>query len=547
MPSNTHSYDLVSVGGGLAGLAAAVAGADAGMSVLVVEKTTLLGGVTADSNGQLWVPASHLALSAGFEDSSSACAGYLRRLGMGFADERLIDAYSRLAPAVVRYCEKLTRVRWRLLAGLADYYFPDFEDARAGGRYLEVEPYPGASLGTWRGLLRESLHVPYRLTHEEMWTAAGDSDALAALARRRADEDMLCLGTGLAASFVAGAAACGAELRLGVRVSRLLAEDGRVTGLELEDGTERVRIHARRGVVLATGGYDWNPAAVEEFEGQLEVRSAADPAIEGDHLRLAGELGAALRLAPMPVRLGYRLPGPTGNGSPWRILGAVGLPHAILVDGHGRRFCNESFYPSIAHALRTVDGYAQSFAHWPCHMVFDAQFRERYTMGPVGPADPFPAEWNVVEAADLPGLAAATGHPPTALVDTVERFNDACRSGVDEDFRRGERPWERHAYGDRDRGGNPNLGTIEQPPFFAFRPQLIGTGLATAGLATDSCARVLDPRGRPIAGLYAAGNASASAETGPGYQSGIANTRGLIYGCAAAMHAAGRTLESMVV
>ena len=546
--SAEETRDLVAIGAGPAGMAACLAAAEEGIDPLLLEKTPLLGGVTAYSNGQLWAAANPLELAAGIEDTEAAGLAYLTRLGAGFTDPTMAAAYAALAPRALTYFAELIGIRWALVPEMADYYYPEFEEALPTGRYLEVEPLAGAELGAERARLRVSPHVPYRMSSADMLRLGGGANAHlwdAEELRRRAEADQLASGTGLAGYFVKGMAAAGVEARTGVEVLELLLDGGRVAGVRVREGGEERPIRARRGVLLATGGYDWDPVDARAFEGQIGIHSAAPPAIRGDHLALASRAGAAVTQVPKPVRLGFPVPGQSDEGEPlWRIMGSFAFPRAILVNRRGERFADESFYPSVGHAVKAIDGGAQRFVNWPCWTIFDAGYRERYTFGPTPPGADFPPELGVVEAPDLAALAVAVGIDPDGLEATVARFNAFCADGVDADFGRGSRPWARAWYGDARESANPNLGPIDQPPFYAYAPGLVGTGIPTLGLRCDPHARVLDHSGTPVPGLYAAGNSAALTEVGAGYQSGVANMRSLAFGWSAARHAGGNPFSA---
>ncbi|WP_159081683.1 FAD-dependent oxidoreductase [Nocardioides sediminis] len=536
-----HDYDIIAVGAGTGGLVAAITAAHTGRRALVIEKTSLLGGVTAYSQGQMWAAASDQAIGAGVTDSPAAGYRYLRRLGLGHGDADVTAAFCQLAPEVLRFLTDEAGVPWRLV-DLADYYFPVFDDALETGRYLEVAPYIGADLGPWRSLLRVSPHVPYRLTHDVLYDLPCGArshtwDARVTAEREAGDE--LAMGTGLAAHLLHAAVELGVDIITDTTVHSLVAHENRVTGVELETDGGRRPVAARDGVVLATGGYDWHPELAREFEVNLGMTSAAPPSIVGDHLRLAGAVGGRLSHHPKAIRLGVRVPGDDDGRPLNRVLGAMAMPHALLVNRDGRRFGDESFYPSIGHAIKEIDGRTQTTPNWPCWMVFDQQFRDRYQLGPVRPGEEFPVEWGVVSASDLDELAATTGIDAAGLATQVERFNTFCDTGHDADFGRGSRPWAQRNYGDPEMSGNPCLGTVAQPPFYALRPGLVGTGIPTLGLATDRHGSVLDHRGLPIAGLYAVGNSSTLHEVGAGYQSGVANTRAAVFAYAAVRHASG--------
>ncbi len=523
------TFDVIAIGGGLAGLAAMTAAKERGLSALLIEKTETLGGVTAYSAGQLWVAGSFLERAAGIEDSADAGAAYLRRLGMGFADEDHVRFYADNANPTLEYFTELLDAKFRIVDDLPDYYYGEFPDARREGRLLEVDPYPGASLGEWRKLLRVSPHVQYRLTHEDMWKLGGIARSHTwdrSLLEQREADDELCMGTGLAALFLRGAIESESEIMTSTSVSELIADARRVVGVRIDDGRT---FGARFGVLIATGAYDWDPRAMRGFEGIPDVASAAPPSVVGDHFRLTAPLGARVVSEPKPMRLGYPIPGRKDDGqSMTGILRAVSYPYSILVNGDGRRFCDESFYPAIGHALKTIDGRRQAFANWPCWWVVDTKFRSEYSFSSISPGTDFPAEWDVVSADSIEELAEKMGVDVAAFSDQVRRFNADCADGVDREFGRGERMYSQVSYGDHQAGQHPNLGPVAVGPFYAMRPVLVGTGIPTTGLDTDGVGRVLDYDGRPIEGLYAAGNSSAMLEVGGGYQSGIANMRSLI-------------------
>lgn len=536
-----EEYDVVAVGAGTGGLVAAITAAHLGLRALLVEKTPLLGGVTAYSQGQMWLAASDEALAAGVEDSPGAGLAYLRRLGMGFGDPGPTAAYCTEGPGVLRFLRDNAGVPWRLV-DLADYYYPEFPEALPTGRYLEVDPYFGPDLGPWRPLLRVSPHVPYRLTHDVLYSLPAGARAHTwdpeVLASREA-RDELAMGTGLAAHLLHAAVAFGVDVAARTEVRALRRTGGRVDGVLLDRGGDLREVGARRAVVLATGGYDWNDALARAFEGNLGMSSSAPPSVVGDHLRLATSVGARLDQAPKSLRLGIPVPGEDDGRPMSRILGAMAMPHALLVDRTGRRFGDESFYPSIGQAVRTIDGKTQTTPHWPCWVVFDEAFRRRYALGGAVPGQPLPEELGVVVADSPAELATAVGIDPDGLVDELARFNGFCETGVDLDFGRGDRPWARRNYGDPEVGGNPCLGPVATAPFYAFRPGLVGAGIAATGVATDEHGQARDWDDQPVPGLYVVGNSAMLHEVGAGYQSGVANTRAAVFAHLGVRHACG--------
>jgi hypothetical protein len=266
------------------------------------------------------------------------------------------------------------------------------------------------------------------------------------------------------------------------------------------------------------------------------------PSVAGDGLVMATEIGAALAAVPaqnLGLFFGYRVPGEEHEGKPlWRGSWEGGFPHAIWVNRAGRRFADESFYRDYLPRARAWDGVLQDQPNYPPYLVFDGNFRDKYPLGTFLPGQDLPPEL-VARASTLRELAAKLGIDADGLVATVDRFNRFAVEGIDPDFGRGTYPWAAMMTGDRSRP-NPNLGPLDKPPFYGLALRVASVGVNAAGLRTDADARVIHVRDRPIPGLYAAGNAAAPLDTGAGYQSGLANLRGIVGGYRAGHHAAGR-------
>jgi hypothetical protein len=288
--------------------------------------------------------------------------------------------------------------------------------------------------------------------------------------------------------------------------------------------------------VLANGGFEWDAGLVARLQGEPPTPPVSPPINHGDAIRLAGAVGAELTRTSegwfWPV---VSVPGEEwadGSPRPRLMMLERGRPHVIWVNQTGRRFVNESSH-NCALALAEVDAGTHRLRNWPAWAVGDAQFRTRYpTVG--APADE-PAPGWLLEAPTLSELAAITGIEPDGLGETVERFNQMVRAGEDTDFGRGASLYDR-GIGDP-AAPHPNLGTIEEPPFFALRVHR-GTVGTKGGPRTDSRAQVLDWSGEPIPGLYAAGNAAASVigpgTIAPGLTLGLALTWGWVAGTSAA-------------
>jgi len=260
------------------------------------------------------------------------------------------------------------------------------------------------------------------------------------------------------------------------------------------------------------------------------------PSVAGDAITMAGEIGAAIAAVPahnLGLFFGYQIPGEEHDQKPlWRGSWEGGFPHAIWVNRAGHRFADESFYRDYLPKTRAWDGLKQEHPNFPPFLVFDSNYRSKYPLGTILPGQDFPS--GLVETANtLRELAQRLGIDGEGLERSVARFNGFAEEGVDHDFRRGTYPWAAMMTGDRTRK-NPNLGPLDRPPFHGLRLHVASVGINAAGLRTDADARVLHVRGRPIGGLYAAGNSAAPLDIGAGYQSGLSNLRGLVGGYRAA-------------
>lgn len=521
-----RQVDFISIGGGIGGLSGAITAAHHGLDALVLESSPLLGGVSALSLGILWVAGNHLEAEEGIADGWEQGHAYVRWMGGGFGDEEISRAWCEAAPKAVRYFADIAGVRWRLFHQ-PDYYFPAGECSRETGRYLEVEPFDGARLGSDQGLTRKgtnaTLAMGERLGGQTVAPVNG-----AAVDRR-------ALGGGLAAHLVLAARHMGVELVTEARTLELVTDNGRVEGVVVSHGTQTLRIRARRGILLATSGFDRNLEKVRLTDARIGHGTRVPPAVRGDHLRLAGLLGAQVLssvVRPQWIGPGFRSGGAADAEGiePWHGF-SFRNPHAIMVNRAGQRFCDESWGPSYVSALSHVDPDAPQLKNQPFWAIFDSQFRARYAVGPCRPGEPLPD--NVRQADSLDELAVLLGIDPLGLQASVARFNRDAAQGRDDDFGRGSRP-QTLPYGDS-RYPNPVLGPVEKPPFYGIALEAAAIGIPTMGLACDATGRVLDWNGEPITGLYAAGNSMAMTDLGIGYNSGIANTRGMTFGHLAAL------------
>ena len=540
------TVDVVAVGSGLGGLTAAIVAHDAGKKVAVLEKAPKLGGVSAYSGGEVFLPDNHLLHAAGLADSRAAGLAYLRFLAAGYADPALTEILADTGKVAVKYLEERAGVRWKIIKDFPDYHYPKAPGTAAAGRYLEVELFDGEALGEWQKKTYLSPHMPNGITHDELFAWGGFVNVLEwdfALMGKRYKQDLRGFGPGMMA-YLVKAAMIDRQIPafVGTPAREILVEDGAVVGVRAERDGKDFLVRARKGVILAAGGYDWHPDLPRSFEHLPEWQSMVPPSVTGDAMVMGAEHGAAVAAVPaqnLGLFFGYQVPGEQHEGKPlWRGSWEGGFPHAIWVNKEGRRFADESFYRDYLPKTRAWDGVLQAQPNFPPYLVFDTNFREKYPLGTFLPGQDLPASL-VARADTLRALAEALGIDGDGLTATVARFNRFAVEGKDEDFGRGTYPWAAMMTGDRSRPV-PNLGPLDKPPFYGLRLRVASVGVNAAGLKTNADGQVVHVRGRPIRGLYAVGNAAAPLDSGAGYQSGVANLRGIVGGYLAGTHAARR-------
>ena len=532
MGERTLRCDLVCIGGGLGGLAGATWAAHHGLDAVVLEKSKLLGGVAAYSAGHTWVPGNHLTFPDAGDaksdiDEAERYMAYLSRDLV--ADTELRRRVLDEAPRIVRTMTDDLGVPLQVIEGYADFLYPDGPGTSGGGRNMEAALH-GSTLGEWRTALRPGPHFPSGLTRVELIRMSGDhgTEAMRSLLAERRAEDHLTLGEGLAGGFLRSATASGATTYLEAGVQGLVVEGDGVAGVMAIIDGDRVRLEASRGVLIATGSYGAAPYAAS-YEALPELVEAGPPVTTGDHLDLVAPTGAAIVRAGRPFTvLGLHVPGHVHPGTDvplhHQVFTSFGFPHSMIVNRDGERFGDESLHGQ-PQGLLNHDSLTGAFPNYPCWLVVDDRFRRRYPLGPFAAGDSWPEEWP--HGDDVRSLAEEAGIRPGALASTVGRFNGHVALGDDPDFGRGRLPHMHQAYGDATYP-NPNLGSIEAPPFWVLRLTLLGVGIYSMGLSVDRGARVLDRAGTAVPGLYATGNAVAYTEQ-PSYVGGYANTRNIIF------------------
>lgn len=538
----SEQRDVIVVGAGLSGLATALGLALHGRTVTVFEAGELLGGAAAFSGGQVWCGDNHVARRQGIDgDSLELAERYVRAIAHSHPevlDEQAMRRWLDVSPEAVRYWEDVGAIRWSVIPGLADYH-NEADGARPEGRYLTNEPIDAAELGEWREKLRVSPYFPVGTTYAEMFVkgrrltnvdeeAEGEHAGVQAfgLPDQRGVEsavpDRLTFGTGVVAGFLARVLReAGIELRLEHRVTELLTgEDGAVVGVRAESPAGPVE--ARGPVVLATSTYDWDPELVQELVGlgPEDFGSVAPRTIRGDGIRLARSVGGSV--AQLPATAIPMLPGwPTETGVGFAYGPDYAMPHCMIVDRTGNRYCDDSYWVDIVEKTMNPDD-----RHLPFFLVFDEQHHQKYGLGATPPGGEYPAGL-ITSAPTLSELGEALGIDGEQLEKTAATFSENARKGVDPDFGRGGVDYVKRFAGDPANEPSPVLGAVEQAPFHGLRLRFVGTAIGTSGVRIDGDGHVLDEGGQAIRGLYAVGSCAALTTVGTGYNSGIALGRGL--------------------
>ncbi|MDM0117828.1 FAD-dependent oxidoreductase [Variovorax sp. J22R133] len=551
--------DVLVVGTGAAGMAAALTARKQGLEVLVVEKQPVFGGSTALSGGFLWVPCNPLARRAGITDSSEAARRYVQGEAGAHFDGPRVDAFLRHAPEMVEFFERETSVRFVLGAGFPDYH-AEADGASMGGRPIFPEPYDARELGRHAALLAPPIRG---MTFVGLTFGSGPDmrhflNALRSVtsawytAKRlvkygwdlvlHGRNMRLFNGAALAARLYKSLLDFDIPVWLDAPVTELLIDGPRVRGALVTREGSRVRVHAKRGVVLATGGFPSDFSRRQQVfphaPSPTEHLTMAPAANTGDGLRLAEAIGGQTDMS-FP-NLGSWMPVshvPLGRGRTTRITHIMdrSKPGIIAVRADGRRFTNEG---ANYHEF----GAAIIAGRQPTYLIASHDALRRYGLGfakpfPV-PLFPYLRSGYLTRGATLEQLASKAGIDAQGLVQAVARFDESASAGTDPEFHKGESAYERFQ-GDPNHAPNPCVGPVGAGPYYAVRimPGDIGT---FGGLQTDDSARVLDARGQPIAGLYAVGNDMASIFGGSYPGGGATLGPGMTFGYIAGRHLASK-------
>jgi 3-oxosteroid 1-dehydrogenase len=563
-----HTVDVLVVGSGGGGMTAALAAHASGLDTLIVEKSPRFGGSTALSGGGIWVPGAPSQRKAGYVPEPDAVFEYLKQITGGQVSDARLRQYVDTAPVMMEFLENLSpwfEFVWK--PGYADYY-PELPGGSELGSTINVPAIDLRKLGDEE----QNLLHPLALAPKGIWFAPKDLrlfyqvrqnwrgkavllKLIWRMFRARVFGDrMAAIGQSLAARLRLALKQQDVPLWLNTPMTELISDvDGTVTGAVVEQDGRPQRIHASRGVILASGGFDHDMTWRRQHLPVLEKDwSFGNPAAMGDGIRAGEKAGGSTDL----LDEAWWFPAICWpDGRLQFMLNERMMPSQFVVNGDGKRFINEAApYMDFAHAM--IDGQRSGVAHIPCWLITDIRSFHRYVVAghlpiPKVPFAPVPTGWKVPkawlesgvveEANSFEELAGKIGVPATNLRAAADRFNQLARKGHDDDFNRGDSAYDNY-YGDPTLA-NPNLYPLGKPPYYAF--QIILGDLGTSGgLRTDEFARVLRDDDSVVKGLYAVGNVSA-AVMGRSY-AGAGATIGpaMTFGYVAAKHIAHQQSDS---
>lgn len=500
----SNHYDLVVVGSGAAGLTAAATTAEAGLDVLVLEKSSLLGGTSAVSGGMLWIVDNHYAKDNGFDDSIAEGHQYVSAVARGRGRQELLNAAIEHGKKMLHFLEEKLHIEFLFLDNFPDYR-QDLPGAATGGRTIEPQLFDyKQALGDLAQFIRTDGRHPYTMQEYETWGAFTRFpwDEL----QRRMDNGVAAKGHALVSMLAAACKRHHVTFAIDSPVQHLITDDTRVTGIITDDGT---KIFAR-AVMLASGGFEWNHQLADSMLASRLYTMCSPPSNTGDGLKMAQRIGATTRgtreawWAPMSITGSTRDGEPIGSLLRFERQG----PGSIMVNRHGKRFANEAQnYNDLARCLQSWDSPNNQTLNTPAYVIFDQSYLERYGIFDHRAGQNTPECLH--EAPTLEQLASKIQVPKNALVTTVQRFNDMAIKGVDNDFGRGISEYDRYWGDDNCPWPNPSLGPLQYGPYYAL--EVVNGAFGTSGgVGTDGSARVLDVDGQAISGLYAAGNVADS-------------------------------------
>ena len=523
-----EEVDLLVIGAGAGGMTAALTGAIAGLSVLLCEKTDMVGGTTSTSGGTTWVPGTALSEKAGVPDNVEDAHTFLRHVVGNRGGDELRAAFLEAGPKAIADLEKNSEVRFVAAAAHPDYL--DGPGSAYGGRALAPIEFDGRLLGKDFERVRPPRDVFMGLGGmmvgraelgallRPFGSAANMKTTLSVVGRYFRDRlshkrgTRILMGNALVGRLFYSLRKRNVPIWFDSPLQDFIREGERVVGAAVQTPQGSRRVRARRGVVLATGGIGWNKELrAKLFPAEIAKVSQAPVTNTGDGISLAANrLNAAVNDGGdsaglwMPCSM---LRNADGSITVWpHILLDRAKPGLIAVGPDGRRFVNEA---NSYHDFCLGMIEAKLPEAW---LIVDDRFIRTYGLGLVLPGGrglkSLLAQNYLIRAASVEELARAINVDPTGLAASVAANNRHAQEGNDPEFGRGASVVNRFN-GDASASGNPCLGPIATAPYYALKVvpvDLAGSG----GLQCGVNGEVLDVAGEPIPGLYACGNDAAS-------------------------------------
>jgi len=497
-PKWDKEVDVVVVGSGTVAIAA-IAAKDAGVeSVLILEKGPVFGGTSSLSGGTFWIPVNYVMAANGIEDNREDAIKYLQITAAGQSSDELITTFVDNGNKMLEWLRDKYQYEWLNSGskGFADYYEVDGFRPSGRGVGIAVDGKKTNGGGAWQVI-------------------------------RKTVDDL------------------GIEVMTETAGKKLITNTaGEVIGITAEGVNGSMNIKAKKGVILGTGGFDYNKEMANAYLRGPILASNAVTTNTGDGHLMAMELGADLRnmnscwgLPFYPLNLDKM------QGEPdWQIY--RGKPGSIIVNKYGERIGNEaSAYHVYNRAFWVYDTGKFEWRNTPSYWICDSTFPEHYFMPGSGYQMGVVPEW-IVQADTLEELAEKLGVDVDGLNATLAVFNPNAEAGVDPIWHRGEYQFDINTAGDVNRTDikNPCLAPIAKGPFYGS--QIVpGTCGTNGGPRINANAQVLNAFGQPIPRLYAVGNLSGSifGDSYPG--GGGCLGAGGVMGMLAGFHAA--KLESL--
>jgi 3-oxosteroid 1-dehydrogenase len=548
-----ETFDFVVVGSGGGSMCAGLLMRDRGLSVLILEKSELVGGTTARGGAILWIPNNPFMKRDGVEDSYEAAEAYLDALigdrpdWPGATRERrrtyLVEG-PRMVQFLIDHGVKLTRERcW------PDYY-DQLPGGSAPGRGVTSALFNVNELGAWKSKLRPNFtdvaspaNESTKLRHmSQSWLSRYMllKLVLRTITAKLTGKKWVGMGAALQGQMLREALRAGVDFRLNAPVTELIVEDGAVKGVVATIDGRRLRVGARLGVLVNAGGFARNQRMRDLYQpGTSAKHSFVVRTDTGDMIEEMMRQGAAV--AQMDEMVGFPITVPPGKEDreiQVAMQFEMASPHAILVDQTGVRYLNESQnYMADGKAMLERNKLAPAIPSW---LIFDSQMMRKYMIAETLPGTRKPKRWYqegyLRRASSIAELAHMLHIDPVRLEHTVKRFNGFVAKGRDDDFHRGKSAYDRWT-GDPFHKPSPSLGPIDKAPYYAL-PIYPGDVSTYGGVVTDAHARVLRTDGSVIPGLYATGVSTASVMGG--YYPGPGGSAGpsFVWGYVAAKHAA---------